>query len=103
MALSLRHVHGLGFKTETVSKKDSKVILLPSVNDWHCKLILAYYSMSLIPAFLLEGCLANLIKNAVITGNHQIGKLGELNPIFKALRMYADLFQNEGFVETRVD
>ena len=81
-----------------MSKKDSRILLHPSLNDWHFKLILAYYSMSLIPAFLLEGCLGNLIKNAFSSGNHAIEKPSDLGPIFKELYMYADLFQNEGIV-----
>lgn len=49
--------------------------------------------MNLVPAFLLEGCLATLIKNAVVSGD--INMPIELSPLLQATRLYADLFKNE--------
>ena len=46
----------------------------PKEDDLRCKLILAYYSMNLMPAFLIEGCLAVFLKNEVITENYIDGK-----------------------------
>ena len=44
--------------------RDIRIFLDQKDKDWRCKLILAYYSMNLVPAFLLEGCIATLIKTA---------------------------------------
>ena len=59
--LAERHVSALGFKTKKINKRD-QIINLEVKQDWRCLLILSYYSMNLIPAFLLEGCLCTIIK-----------------------------------------
>ena len=92
--LTVRHINGLGFKT-TKQKKDLRINLDPKETDWRCKLILAYYSMNLIPAFLLEGCMCTVIKSAFSSGSFSIGKPVEIDPLLRVLRMYADLFKNE--------
>lgn len=66
-------------------------MLDPKDQDWRCKLILAYYSMSLVPALLIEGCLATLIKSAVRSGTYD-GKPVELQPFFGIISNYAELF-----------
>ena len=59
-SLCKKNIEGLGFKTKPL-KKDTEICLKKIEEDWRCKLILAYYSTSLMPAFLLEGCLATII------------------------------------------
>ena len=71
--LATKHVAAIGFKTKK-AKKDLLIMLDPKDQDWRCKLILAYYSMSLVPALLIEGCLATLIKSSVRNGTYEVGK-----------------------------
>ena len=71
--------------------------------DWHCKLILAYYSMNLVPALLLEGCLSTLIKSALSNGTYEVGHPVELAPLFKVVHTYADLFRNESLSKAEVN
>ena len=65
--LAERHVSALGFKTKKINKRD-QMINLEVKQDWRCLLILSYYSMNLIPAFLLEGCLCTIIKVEIENG-----------------------------------
>ena len=51
--------------------------------------------MNLMPVFLLEGCMCTLIKSFVRSGKNSIDEPVELNPLFKVLVKYADLFKNE--------
>lgn len=92
--LSKKHIAGLGLKTKPL-KKDTEIMLSVLEQDWRTKLMLAYYSMSLIPAFLLEGCLTTLIKSSFASGEVTIDQQVELKPLFKILKVYANLFSNE--------
>ena len=83
--LATRHVNALGFKMQKIDKRDSKIILDLKEKDWRSLLILAYYSMSLMPAFLLEGCMASIIKSRAISGEFTIDKPLELYPLFNLL------------------
>ena len=67
--------------------------------DWRNLLILAYYSMSLMPAFLLEGCMASIIKSRVVSGEFTSDKPLELLPLFNLLGKYENLFKNEHMYE----
>jgi hypothetical protein len=58
-------------------------------------LILAHYSMQLIPAFLLEGCLATVFKQALAKSEMVYDKPIALSPFFEVCRMYAEVFTNE--------
>ena len=60
LGIAQRHITNLGFKMQKKGK-DRMILLEPIETDWRCKLILAYYNMNLMPAFLLEGCLCTLI------------------------------------------
>ena len=62
------HIKGLGFKINPISKKDSNILLNLREEDLRVKLILAYYSMGLMPAFLFEGCLSIFLKKEVLNG-----------------------------------
>ena len=97
--LATRHVHALGFKTQKIDKRDSKIILDVKEKDWRNLLILAYYSMSLMPAFLLEGCMASIIKSRMMSGEFTISKPLELLPLFNLLGKYENLFKNEHMYE----
>ena len=44
--------------------------------------MLAYYSMSLVPALLIEGCLSTLIKSSVRNGTYEVGNAVKLEPFF---------------------
>ena len=89
-----KHIKGLGFATKKKGK-DLEILLDPIESDWRCKLILAYYSMNLMPAFLLEGAICTLIKSAVSSGEYHLDKPVEIAPLMKVVRLYADLFKNE--------
>ena len=97
--LVTKHVHGLGFKTEKINRKESKIQLQPKDKDWRCKLMLAYYSTCMIPAFLIEGCLSTLIKSAVSLGTYQVGQSVEIAPLFDIITIYADLFRGESLAK----
>ena len=73
-----RHISSLGFKMQS-KQKDKMILLEPLEKEWRCKLILAYYNMSLMPAFLLDGCMCTLIKTAILTGRESGIKPVELN------------------------
>jgi len=70
LGLVHKHVLGLGFETEKVTRKELRIALDRKDKDWSCKLMLAYYSASLVPAFLIEGCLSTLIKTALSQGTY---------------------------------
>ena len=53
-----KHVIGLGFKVTESTKRDCKILLNKKDEDLKVKLILAHYSMSLMPLFMMEGCLS---------------------------------------------
>ena len=97
-----KHIAGLGFKIEK-AKKDLIIKLDHKEQDWRCKLILAYYSGSLIPAFLLEGCLSTLIKSAMSRKSYELGESVAVALLFKIVRFYADLFQNESLTNYQSD
>lgn len=61
------------------------------------KLILGHYSMSLMPAFLIEGCLSIFLMNEVLTEENPEGKMIAMRPLFDIVQLYADLFKNEHF------
>ena len=63
--------------------------------DWRSLLLLSYYSMNLIPAFLLEGCLCTIIKVDMENGSIMDGQPIELDPLFMELQMFEELFRNE--------
>ena len=89
----------MGFKM-VKQKKDMQILLDPKDQDWRLKLILAYYSMSLTPAFLLEGCISTLIKARISAGSYEVGNsVTEVAPMFKILRTYAHLFRNESMID----
>ncbi len=46
------------------------------------KLILGHYSMSLMPAFLIEGCLSIFLMNEVLTEENPEGKMIAMRPLF---------------------
>lgn len=56
------------------------------------KLILAHYSMNLMPVFLIEGCLSIFLKNEVLTNDYYDGKPVVMGPLFKIIKLYAHLF-----------
>jgi len=65
--------------------------------------MLAHYSMSLIPAFLNEGCLAIFIKNEVLTDDYTDGKAIAMKPLQEIIILYEDMFRNEHFVKFNMD
>ena len=97
-----KQIEGLGFKMKSVNR-DVKIELDQKDKDWRCKLILAYYGMNLVPAFLLEGCIATLIKTAMSKGDYDRERWVELEPLFSITRTYADLFKNESIYKFNVD
>lgn len=58
-----KHIAGLGLKTTHANKNDCKILLNPLEDDLRARLILAYYSMNLMPVFLIEGCISAYLKN----------------------------------------
>ena len=61
---------------------------------------MAHYSMQLMPAFLIEGCLSIFIRNAVLSDSTYFhGKPIDMVPLFDIVKLYADLFKNEHFVD----
>ena len=56
--------------------------------------MLAFYSSSLIPAVLFEGCICTLILNQRQQGSLETEEI-ELQSLHKSMALYADLFQNE--------
>mmetsp|Transcript_15899 Transcript_15899/g.21532 ORF Transcript_15899/g.21532 Transcript_15899/m.21532 type:complete len:149 (+) Transcript_15899:2661-3107(+) len=99
--LSEKHVRGLGFKMNQVTKKDAQILLNTKDDDLRVKLILAHYSMQLMPAFMIEGCLAIFLKNAVFTNDsYQDGTPVAMRPLYDILTLYADLFKNESFLNS---
>jgi len=69
-----KHIAGLGFKMTEITKNECKILLNPKEDDLRVKLILAHYSMHLMPAFLNEGCLSIFLKNEVLTKDYYDGK-----------------------------
>ena len=97
-----KQIEGLGFKIKKVNR-DLSISLDQKDKDWRCKLILAYYSMNLVPACLLEGCIATLIKTAMSKGDYDMNRWVELKPLMQITRTYADLFKNESLYNFTVD
>jgi len=91
------HIRGLGFNTNQATKKDCKILLNLKEEDLRVKLILAHYSMNLMPAFLIEGCLSIFLKNEVLTNEYYDGKPIALRPLYDILILYEELFRNEHF------
>ena len=92
-----KHVKGLGFNVSQVTKKDCKILLNLKEEDLRVKLILAHYSMNLMPAFLIEGCLSIFLKNEVLTNQYYDGKPIAMRPLYNILMLYEELFRNEHF------
>ena len=92
------HIAGLGFKMNAVTKKDGRILLNRKEEDLRVKLILAHYSMQLMPAFLIEGCLSIFLLNEILTDEYSDGtKPIPMKPLFDIIKLYADLFKNEHF------
>ena len=99
MPLSEKHVRGLGFALNQVTRKDAQILLNVKEEDLRVKLILAHYSMQLMPAFLIEGCLSIYLKNAIIeNGNYREGMPVAMRPCLDVMKLYADLLKNETFL-----
>lgn len=95
--LSEKHVRGLGFTMNQATKKDCKILLNLKEEDLRVKLILAHYSMNLMPAFLIEGCLSIFLKNEVLTNEYYDGKPVNMRPLYDIMELYEELFRNEHF------
>jgi len=80
-----------------VTRNDCKILLNLKEEDLRTKLILAHYSMNLMPVFLNEGCLSIFLKNEVLTKDYYDGKPILMSPLYKIIKLYADLFKNEHF------
>lgn len=65
--------------------------------------MLAHYSMSMIPVFLNEGCLAIFIKNEVLTDDYTDGKAVAMKPLKEIIILYEELFRNEHYVKFNMD
>ena len=65
--------------------------------DLRTNLILAHYSMHLMPLFLIEGCLSIFLKNEVLTKEYFDGKPIAMLPLIDVIKQYAELFHNEHF------
>jgi len=98
-----KHITGLGFKMTMVTKNDCKILLDPKEDDLRVRLILAHYSMNLMPAFLIEGCLSIFLKNEVLTKDYYDGKPVLMGPLYEIIKLYANLFKNEHFTPFKVD
>lgn len=93
--LSKLHISGLGFPLTDMTKNDCKVQISRKEEDLRTELILGHYSMLLLPAFLIEGCLSIFLKNEVSAVEYLDGKPIEMRPLFDIIKLYADLFKNE--------
>ena len=58
--------------------------------------------MNLMPAFLIEGCLAIFIQNEVLTDEYFHGKPIAMLPLLDIINIYHDLFQNEHFMDFKI-
>lgn len=97
--LSEKHVNGLGFVLTNKTRKDSTIVLKVKEEDLRVKLILAHYSMHLMPAFLMEGCLSIYLKNELIeNGDYKDGMAVAMRPCYAIMKFYKDLFKNETFL-----
>jgi len=76
-----------------VTRKDAQILLNIKEEDVRVKLILAHYSMQLMPAFLLEGCLCIYLKSAVVNENYTDGMPVAIRPCLEIMKLYADLFK----------
>ena len=66
--------------------------------DLRVKLILAHYSMQLMPAFIIEGCLSIFLKNAVFANDsYQDGTPVQMQPLYEIIILYADLLKHESY------
>lgn len=95
--LSEKHVQGLGFTISQATKKDCKILLNLKEEDLRVKLILAHYSMNLMPAFLIEGCLSMFLLNEVAMDEYYDGKPVTMSPLYDIIILYEKLFRNEHF------
>jgi len=59
--------------------------------------------MSLVPAFLIEGCLATLINTALAKNKYQVGEPFELEPLMRIGATYADMLLNETILQYPID
>ena len=98
-SISEKHVRGLGFTMNQATKKDCKILLNLKEEDLRVKLILAHYSMNLMPAFLIEGCLSIFLKNEVLTNEYYDGKPIAMRPLYDIIILYEELFRNEHFYD----
>ena len=96
--ISEGHVKGLGFKLNQVTRKDAQILLNVKEEDLRVKLILAHYSMQLMPAFLTEGCLSIYLKNKVIENDYRDGMPVAMRPCLEVMKLYVDLLKNETFL-----
>ena len=92
-------MQGLGFTTKEETKKDCKILLNLKEEDLRVKLILAHYSMNLMPAFLIEGCLSIFLKNEILTNDYFDGKPIAMRPLYDIIILYEELFRNEHFYD----
>ena len=92
-------MRGLGFTTKEETKKDCKILLNLKEEDLRVKLILAHYSMMLMPAFLIEGCLSIFLKNEILTDDYTDGKPIAMRPLYDIIILYEELFRNEHFYD----
>ena len=70
--------------------------------DLRVRLILSHYSMNLMPAFLIEGCVAIFIQNEILTDEYFDGKPIAMLPLLDIIILYHDLFQNEHFMNFKI-
>lgn len=91
-SLCTLHVKGLGFPLTEVTKADSKIVTSEHKEDLRAQLMLGHYSMLLMPAFFIEGCLSIFLKNEVSAKEYLDGKPIEMEPLFGITKLYADLF-----------
>lgn len=86
-----------------VTRADCKINIAKKEEDLRTELILGHYSMLLLPAFLLEGCVSIYLKNEVSADEYLDGKPLEMRPLLEVINLYADLFKNEHCVELQHD
>ena len=102
MKISEKHIQGLGFHMKQLTKKDCNILLNLKEEDLRVKLILAHYSMKLMPAFLIEGCLSIFLKREVLTDEYHDGKQIMMGPLYDVVVFYEKLFRNEHFSDYQI-
>ena len=102
MKISEKHIHGLGFRMKQLTKKDCNILLNLKEEDLRVKLILAHYSMNLMPAFLIEGCLSIVLKKQSMTDENFDAKKIKMGPLFDVVVFYENLFRNEHFSDYQI-